>query len=170
MTGDLAIFLAVALLAVLTALAVVTSLNAVYSAVFLVLHLGTISALSLLLHAPFIAMVQITVYAGAIMVLFLFVIMLLGAEREQATSVLPWQRPAAVVLGAAMVALLGYALVAQSPPAVSPPVPADFGSPQAVGRLLFREYLIPFEATSILLLAAMVGAIVLARDVRRPKP
>jgi NADH-quinone oxidoreductase subunit J len=170
MTGDLALFLVVALLAAMTALAVITSLDAVYSVIFLVLHLGTISVLYLLLHAPFIAMVQVTVYAGAIVVLFLFVIMLLGPEREKTSTALPWQRPVAIVMGSVMVILLVYALMTQISPALSAAPAADFGSPQSVGRLLFQEYLIPFEATSILLLAAMVGAIVLTRDERRARP
>jgi NADH-quinone oxidoreductase subunit J len=170
MTGDLALFLVVALLAAMTALAVITSLDAVYSVIFLVLHLGTISVLYLLLHAPFIAMVQVTVYAGAIVVLFLFVIMLLGPEREKTSAALPWQRPVAIVMGSVMVILLVYALMTQISPALSAAPAADFGSPQSVGRLLFQEYLIPFEATSILLLAAMVGAIVLTRDERRARP
>jgi NADH-quinone oxidoreductase subunit J len=170
MTGDLALFLVVALLAAMTALAVITGLDAVYSVIFLVLHLGTISVLYLLLHAPFIAMVQVTVYAGAIVVLFLFVIMLLGPEREKTSTALPWQRPVAIVMGSVMVILLVYALMTQISPALSAAPAADFGSPQSVGRLLFQEYLIPFEATSILLLAAMVGAIVLTRDERRARP
>jgi NADH-quinone oxidoreductase subunit J len=170
MTGDLALFLVVALLAAMTALAVITSLDAVYCVIFLVLHLGTISVLYLLLHAPFIAMVQVTVYAGAIVVLFLFVIMLLGPEREKTSTALPWQRPVAIVMGSVMVILLVYALMTQISPALSAAPAADFGSPQSVGRLLFQEYLIPFEATSILLLAAMVGAIVLTRDERRARP
>jgi NADH-quinone oxidoreductase subunit J len=170
MTGDLALFLVVAILATATALGVITSRNAVYSAVFLVLNLGIVAILFLLLHAPFIAVVQVTVYAGAIVVLFLFVIMLLGSEQEQPSPVLTLQRPVAIVLGSAMVVLLIYAL--SVPAAVPLPAlpPADFGSPQTVGRLLFKEYLIPFEATSILLLAAMVGAIVLTRDERRQRP
>jgi len=170
MTGDLALFLVVAFLATTTALGVITSRNAVYSAVFLVLNLGIVAILYLLLHAPFIAVVQVTVYAGAIVVLFLFVIMLLGSEQEQPSPVLTWQRPAGIVLGSAMVVLLIYALSVQAAAPLSATPPADFGSPQTVGRLLFQEYLIPFEATSILLLAAMVGAIVLTRDERRRRP
>ena len=93
MTLDLALFLVLALTAIATALGMLMSRNAVYSALFLVLNFVTVAVFYLLLGAPFIAMSQITVYAGAIMVLFLFVIMLLGADALPKSDVLPWQKP-----------------------------------------------------------------------------
>ncbi|MDD2696391.1 MAG: NADH-quinone oxidoreductase subunit J, partial [Anaerolineales bacterium] len=114
--------------------------------------------------APFIALTQITVYAGAIMVLFLFVIMLLGAEQMGHASPLRWQRPLALFLGVVLaveaiyIVLTNRALLptgAQAGP--------TFGSPVMVGEVLFNQYLFPFEVISILLLAAMIGAIVLSR-------
>src|SRR3990172_88564 len=98
MSADLIVFLVLALVATAAALGMVFSRNAVYSALFLVLNLVTVAVFYLLLGAPFIAMSQITVYAGAIMVLFLFVIMLLGAESLAVTNALPWQKPLAASL------------------------------------------------------------------------
>jgi len=169
MTTDLWVFLGLALIAVASAVSMLVSRNAVYSALFLVLNFVAVAVLYLLLNAAFIALVQVTVYAGAIMVLFLFVIMLLGAERLETGRALRWQQPAAAVLGAALLAEMGWVFFGG---AGTGSVPAAllggaFGSPAAVGRLLFSDYLLPFEVTSILLLAAMVGAIVLAREDRR---
>jgi NADH-quinone oxidoreductase subunit J len=168
MTPDLILFLALALLAVATAVAMLASRSAVYSALFLVLNLVTVAILYLLLNAAFIAMVQVTVYAGAIMVLFLFVIMLLGSQQAAVGPDLPWQRTVSLVLGAALVALMAYVLLAGSRGTLltAAALKEGFGSPQAVGRVLFSEYMVPFEAVSTLLLAAMVGAIVLTRDER----
>lgn len=168
MTLDLILFYGLAAVAVLSAVSMLLSGNAVYSALFLVINFMTIATLYLLLNAAFIAMVQITVYAGAIMVLFLFVIMLLGAERLEKTKSLPWQLPVAIVLGFALVAEIGALLFARPTGMVQvmAAVERSFGSPASIGRVLFNQYLIPFEITSVLLLVAMVGAIVLTRDER----
>ena len=99
MTTDLWVFLGLALIAVASAVSMLVSRNAVYSALFLVLNFVAVAVLYLLLNAAFIALVQVTVYAGAIMVLFLFVIMLLGAERVETGRSLRWQQPAAVAPG-----------------------------------------------------------------------
>jgi NADH-quinone oxidoreductase subunit J len=168
MTVELILFLVLAVVAVAAAAGMLLSQNAVYSALFLILNLGTVAVFFLLLGAPFIAMAQVTVYAGAIMVLFLFVIMLLGAERLRPTKALPWQAPAAIVLGLALLAEAGYILAVRGVSAV--PVPAQTGAsggPLAIGTELFSTYLLPFEVTSVLLLVAMVGAIVLTRDDRK---
>ena len=99
MTSDLILFLVLAVVAVASALSMLLSKNAVYSALFLVINFATIAVFFLLLGSPFLAMAQVTVYAGAIMVLFLFVIMLLGAEQLRQDESLPWQRPVAIFLG-----------------------------------------------------------------------
>jgi NADH-quinone oxidoreductase subunit J len=169
MTPDLALFLTLAVIAVATAVGMLASRNAVYSVLFLVMNFVTVAVLYLLLNAAFIAMVQVTVYAGAIMVLFLFVVMLLGAERLAGDERLRWQRPAAAVLGLALLGEAAYALFERAPASGSIPgaVAGDFGSPAAVGTLLFNQYLVPIEVASVLLLVAMVGAIVLSRDDRK---
>ena len=167
MTLDLILFYGLAAVAVLSAVSMLLSGNAVYSALFLVINFITIATLYLLLNAAFIAMVQITVYAGAIMVLFLFVIMLLGAERLEKTSSLPWQLPVAILLGLALIAEIGAMLFARpTGMEVMATVERSFGSPASIGRVLFNQYLIPFEVTSVLLLVAMVGAIILTRNER----
>jgi len=159
---NLILFLTLALVAIATALGMLLSKNAVYSALFLVLNFATVAVFYLLLGAPFIALTQVTVYAGAIMVLFLFVIMLLGTEELPDSQVLPYQKPMAIFLSLVLLIEGIYLILQQKMPAlVSNNPSADFGSPKAIGELLFSRYLLPFEVTSILLLVAMVGAIVL---------
>ncbi len=164
MVGEWILFLGLALVAVASAVGLLLSKNAIYAALNLVLNFVTVAIFYLILAAPFIALVQITVYAGAIMVLFLFVIMLLGAERMGAGTTLPWQRPLAFVLGGILVLEAIYAIVArvQSVP-FSAIVAEDYGSPAAVGALLYSDYLLPFEIISVLLLVALIGAVVLSR-------
>jgi NADH-quinone oxidoreductase subunit J len=158
-------FFILAAIALGSALGMLTSRNAIYSALFLVLNFATVAVFYLTLHAPFLAIVQVSVYAGAIMVLFLFVIMLLGAERLGAPQALPWQRPLAIVLGVLLVAETAYLLLSQLGALPQPIELTDtFGTPGVVGQALYTNYLLPFEITSVLLLVAMIGAIVLTRD------
>lgn len=163
MVGEWILFLGLALVAVGSALGLLLSKNSVYAALNLILNFVTIALFYIVLHAPFIALTQIAVYAGAIMVLFLFVIMLLGAEQLGAKNVMLWQRPLAFVLGGLLIAEAIYAVLTRSPAAApGPALPDGFGAPASVGLLLFNQYLLPFEVVSILLLAAMIGAIVLS--------
>jgi NADH-quinone oxidoreductase subunit J len=169
------LFAIVALIAVVAAVGMLTSTNAVHAALFLVINLLCVALFFLGLNAPFLAMVQITVYAGAIMVLFLFVIMLLGAERVSLRSRLRWQAPAAMVLvvlllGVTIFILLnpqiGVTLLNPLPLGEAGSAPQGFGSPHAVGELLFTTYMLPFQMVGILLLVAMIGAVVLAKGER----
>ena len=143
------------------------SRNAVYSALFLVLNFVTVAVFFLLLGAPFIAMAQVTVYAGAIMVLFLFVIMLLGADELPKAQVLPWQKPLASVLAIILAVEATFLLVTKARPAgdvLQPEIAVNsMDNLRELGLSLFSTYLLPFEVTSILLLVAMVGAIVLTK-------
>ncbi len=167
MSLELLLFLILAVVAVATALGMLFSRHAVYAALFLVLNFATVAVFYLLLNAPFIAMVQVTVYAGAIMVLFLFVIMLLGTEVLPPSSVLPWQRPLAMILALILLAESAYLLFFRQRLEAAVPLAIDPSSgPKAIGQALFNAYLLPFEITSILLLVAMVGAIVLTRKER----
>lgn len=165
MSVDLILFFVLALVAVAAAIGMLLSQNAVYSALFLVINFATVAVFYLLLGAPFIAMAQITVYAGAIMVLFLFVIMLLGAEKLAPGKVLPYQRPLAIGLAVLLVAESAYLLLSrvQSVAAiVTPTVETNtVEEMRRLGMALFSDYLLPFEVTSVVLLVAMVGAIVL---------
>ena len=167
MTADLIFFLVLAGIAVASALGMLLSRNAVYSALFLILNFVTIAVFYLLLGGTFIAMAQITVYAGAIMVLFMFVIMLLGAELLGSSGSISWQRPLAIVLGIALLVEAGILIFSRNEmlPELSVSL-SDFGSPNAVGNVLFNQYLLPFEVTSVLLLIAMVGALVLTKDLK----
>ena len=163
MNTQLITFFILAIIAIAAALGMLFSRSAVYSALFLVLNFGSVAVFYILLNAPFIAMAQVSVYAGAIMVLFLFVIMLLGTELLPPTNALPWQRPLAIFLGVILFVESGYLLFIHNAATGDVPQPIQaFGSPQAVGQALFSSYLLPFEVTSVLLLIAMVGAIVLA--------
>lgn len=168
MTGELIFFLILALAAVATALGMLFSRNAIYAALFLIMNFTTVALIYFSLGAPFIAFVQITVYAGAIMVLFLFVIMLLGAEKLSATDTQRWQRPLAVLLGLLLAVETGYFLVTRANAGrAATSFPAEFASPQALGMALFNKYLLPFEVTSVLLLIAVVGAIVLTKSEKK---
>ena len=168
MTSDLIVFLVLSLVAVASALGMITSRNSVYSALFLVLNFVTVAVFYLLLGAPFIAMSQITVYAGAIMVLFLFVIMLLGTESINSPTALPWQRPLAVVLAVILAVESTYLVFARAGLSAAITAPeASLNSMDSLRNMamtLFNQYLLPFEITSILLLVAMVGAIVIAKQ------
>jgi len=161
---DLILFLIPAAIAVISAFGMLLSRNSVYSALFLVLNFATVAVFYLLLGAPFIAITQVTVYAGAIMVLFLFVIMLLGADALPESNDLPWQKPMAAFLAVVLLVEGMYLISTQKAADIVNNAPVESaGSPQAIGDLLFRNYLLPFEVTSILLLVAMVGAIVLTK-------
>jgi NADH-quinone oxidoreductase subunit J len=157
-------FIVIAGVAVGSALGLVLRRNAIHGALFLVLNLGSIAALYLMMGAEFLAAAQIIVYAGAIMVLFVFAMMVLipGKEETGPDPRRPY-RLAAAPVGAALLVELGLVLAALG---AAPPAKPVAGSVETVGRLLFTDYLFPFELTSLLLLAAMVGVLVLAR--RRP--
>jgi NADH-quinone oxidoreductase subunit J len=165
MTLELIAFIVLAFIAIASALGMLFSRSAIYAAIFLILNFATVAVFFLVLGGAFIAVTQVAVYAGAIMVLFLFVIMLLGAEKLGKSKTLAWQRPLALVLGAILVFEAAYVLFVQA--TAAPPsgtLPSNFGSPTSFGLTLFQDYLLPFEVTSILLLVAMIGAIVLTRN------
>ncbi|NPV55212.1 MAG: NADH-quinone oxidoreductase subunit J [Anaerolineae bacterium] len=163
MTTALYIILAVVIVG--SALGTIMSRNAVYAALYLALNFMSVALLYLFLGAPFIALVQVTVYAGSIMVLFIFVIMLLGAERLAASENLRGQRFLAIALGVVLLAILGTVFIsrAELTGIVTPPTAVDFGSPRQIGTALYTQYWLPVMITSMLLLVATVGAILLTR-------
>jgi NADH-quinone oxidoreductase subunit J len=167
MNLTLILFIVLAAVAVAAAAGLLISRNTVYAALFLVLNFATVAVFYLLLGAPFIALAQVTIYAGAIMVLFLFVIMLLGADRLPRGQVLPWQRPMAIVLAAVLLAEAGFLLFQRLQITTGLANPeASVNTTQALqelGLALFSQYLLPFEVTSVLLLVAMLGVIVLTK-------
>jgi NADH-quinone oxidoreductase subunit J len=166
---DWFVFIVSALAVLIGAVGVVTSRNPVHAALMLVMTLFGIAILFVAQQANFLAVVQVIVYAGAIVVLFLFVIMLLGVDQAEnlETEPLAGQRPAAVIVG--ILALLELFLLARTQWLAGRPSvvgPATGGPEPNVNRLanaLFTRYLLPFEATSVLLVIAVIGAVVLAR-------
>lgn len=160
------LFIAMALVSIGSAIMMLRSHNAIHSALWLVLNFTAIAVLYVLLNAPFIAMVQITVYAGAIMVLFLFVIMLLGAEQLQAMGAVSgnerYHRAIASVLVALLVGSFGWVVIQGGVGSGGETAVID-ASPVALGLRLFEGYVLPFEVTGILLLAAIIGVAVFTR-------
>jgi NADH-quinone oxidoreductase subunit J len=167
MDVTLTLFIILAITAVATALGLLVSRSAVYAALFLVLNFACVAVFYLLLGAPLIAMAQITIYAGAIMVLFLFVIMLLGVQKLPRGDALPWQRPLAIGTAVILFGEAVFLLVQKVQSAAVLPDPGTWEnsmeSLREMAGQLFTTYLLPFEVTSILLLVAMVGAIVLTK-------
>lgn len=161
-------FIIFAIVALVSAVLMITHKNPVYSALFLILTFFSLAGMYFLLEAQFIAIVQIIVYAGAIMVLFLFVMMLLNLRQE---TRLPIGRPFQVALGSifALVLLIQVLFIVKVGLTVSklgafPPEKInEIGSVQVIGGELFTNYLFPFEAASILLLVGIIGAIILGR-------
>jgi NADH-quinone oxidoreductase subunit J len=164
---ELAFFFVLAIVTVVAAIGVVVSRNAAHSALFLLVNFCTLAGLYILLNAQFIAVAQIIVYAGAIVVLFLFVVMLLGAERREGPDTRPYQRYVAIVLALVLLVEVGYILtggfLTGPQGAYTQELIAREGNVQVVGRLLFTDFLLPFELASVLLLVAIVGAVVLAK-------
>jgi NADH-quinone oxidoreductase subunit J len=160
-------------LAIVSSALVIGQRNPMYSVLLLVASFGALAGLYIQLDAPFVAVAQIIIYAGAVMVLFLFVVMLLNAPQEDAAEwdrTHPLRQPAFARFGALLALLLFVQLVWALLTAVGTgaPVAARAGaetvsSVRALGRTLFTDYVFAFEATSILILVAMVGAVVLAR-------
>src|SRR5689334_18976286 len=156
------LFILFAGLAIGCALAVVAQRNPLYCAISLIGVFVSLASLYLMLAAPFIAAVQVIVYAGAIMVLVVFVIMLLNVEQEEKRHFkMGFLVPAAVVLAAVLIGEVAFFLVTVNPNVALQPT--DVGLTTSIGTNLFTAYLLPFEITSILLLMAIVGAMTLAR-------
>ena len=158
-----ALFYIFAGIAVLAAVMVILQRRPIYSALALIVVMACLSVIYLLLGAEFMAAIQVLVYAGAIMVVFVFVIMLLnaGAETPSRKSVLT--KLLGVPVLAAFLAQLIFVLWKEFPDTSLPLTGSLPGSAHSVGRLLFRDYVLPFEVTSLLILIAILGAVVLAR-------
>lgn len=163
---ELIAFAILAGLAIGSALAMITSRNLVHAVLFMVGNFVAVAVLFLFLQAPFLAAVQLIVYAGAIMVLFLFVVMLMGPQPVTLSEHLAGQRrlaiPLVLILLIALVAVVATDTLTGQPAGASP---AQLGenNPQLLGELLYSKYIFPFEIVSVLLLVAMIGAVVLAK-------
>ncbi len=166
MTFEEVFFYFLAAGAIVSALLVITRKNPINSVIFLVLNFFFLAALYLTLKAQFIAIIQILVYAGAIMVLFMFVIMLLNlGDEKQLTDRVTWKQIVAIGLSLAFVMqvlyIVGFGETAEMETMSAKAV--DIGTVEYIGKELFSQYVLPIEAISVLIVAAVVGAIVLAK-------
>lgn len=157
------VFYFLSFLCVLSALLVVFSKNPVHSVLYLVICFFGIAGHYILLNAQFLAVVHIIVYAGAIMVLFLFVIMLLNLNKESEPHKSSWMKLAAVITGGLLALVLTGALKSAEQLAKPEYANTQIGLIKNLGKVLFNEFLLPFEVSSILFLAAMVGAVMLGK-------
>jgi NADH-quinone oxidoreductase subunit J len=165
---DTVVFVMAAAIVLAGALGVIVARNPVHSALMLVMTLFGVAVLFVAQEAHFLAAVQVIVYAGAIVVLFLFVIMLVGVDKVENVQAEPLrgQRVAAIVLGAAVlgqVLWLGGSAWTSGSPSVAGSSLGPGSNVEKLARSIFTRYLLPFEATSVLLVVAVVGAVVLAR-------
>jgi NADH-quinone oxidoreductase subunit J len=162
------LFWLLAVIALVASVSMIIQRNPVHSALFLIVTLLSLAGLFLLLSAHFLAVIQIIVYAGAIMVLFLFVIMLLDIRRtEAAPSRVKLQKSLGLLLGVLFfvetVLVLRSGVVSDTAAVAAPPLAQDFGTAVALGRTLFTGYLFPLQLAAVLLFVALIGAIVLSK-------
>jgi len=161
---DALLFMLFAAIAVVCGINLVIQTHPISSALSLVGVMAALAALYLLLGGEFIAAAQLVVYAGAVMVLFIFVIMLLNAGTERKPKKNPWSQYAGIPMLLLFLGIVAW-LVQKMFPSTETVVFGEFtkGGPAEIGRALFTTYLLPFEVTSVLILIAILGAIVLAR-------
>jgi len=166
---ELALFVVFGALAVAGALFVVVARKPIYSALGLLVNFCMLGALYVLLNAPFLGVVQIIIYAGAVMVLFLFALMLVGERRGEPLKG-TWVTYLGVGLGVVLLVEIGYAVATQviggARGGMTQELVSQVGNVEALGMVLFTDFLLPFELASVLLLVGIIGAVYLAR--RRP--
>jgi NADH-quinone oxidoreductase subunit J len=164
MNSSISFFYFLSFLTVLSALMVILSRNPIHSVLYLILTFFTLSGHYILLNAQFLAAVNIIVYAGAIMVLFLFVIMFLNMKQDHEEAKTNLTKIAATIVGGTVFVILFGAYRKSVIPSYNPEqFDSQVGMIENLGALLFRDYLLPFELASILLLVAMVGAVMLGK-------
>ena len=178
---ELFLFIVIGGITIISSLFVVFQRSPLYSALFLILTFLSMAGLYLVLGAEFIALIQVIVYAGAVMVLFLFVIMLLNLDKEKREWISGHriQKFLGSAIVVALVPLIGLGIsttLLYAPPQLgtpgtySPQIAEKTSNTTSVASLLFTDYILPFEITSILLLVAMVGVVYLARRIKNPTP
>ena len=164
------LFVVFAAITVFAAIRVVTARNPVHSALFLVLTFVTSACIWMLLQAEFLAITLVLVYVGAVMVLFLFVVMMLDLNLDQMREGFWRNLPVALFVAVAIILelsfVLAYSLGGVSPESV-PPLPADYSNTEALGALLYTEYVYPFEIAAVILLVAIIAAIALTLRERK---
>jgi len=168
MPGDL-LFISIAALILVSGVGMLLVRNTIYSALLLVFNFLNVALLYLFLGAPFIALTQITVYAGAIMVLFMFVIMLLGVEQFARKEILKGQRQLAYLLAILFILEMVFVFSQKYGLFAGEGMQINFVSPAQIGMMLFTEYALPFEMVAFILLAATIGAIFFTnKDKQKP--
>jgi len=164
MNAPVVIFLVLAAIAIAGAISLIVQRHPIHSALSLIVVMVALAGLYLLMGAEFVAAVQIIVYGGAIMVLFIFVIMLLNAGEEERTNFSKLALYAGIPMAVAVTGLIAASLVNSTRAATMPPAqPVMLTSTRTLSNLLFQEFVYPFELTSFLILVAILGAIVLAQ-------
>ncbi|MBU1422080.1 MAG: NADH-quinone oxidoreductase subunit J [Bacteroidetes bacterium] len=166
MSIDTIVFFTLAISSIISAILVITRRSPIMSVVYLVLNFLILAVIYLTLQAQFIAVIQVIVYAGAIMVLFLFVVMLLNLGKEEAlTEKITYKKRVAVGLVVVMLVqiIVGIMMSDSKFTRHIAPNAEQIGTVEGIGKMLFTQYLFPFEVTSVLLLAAIIGAVVLAK-------
>ena len=167
MSFSLLFFIVIGATSLAAAYGVVASRLPIHSALFLLAHFVTLAVLYITLDAQFLAATQVIVYAGGIVILILFVIMLIGSEQiENQGDYRSWTPYVAMLLGIILVVTLAYTMVANYQAGALGAAIPDGGAPPVVGLALFTQYILPFELAAVLLLVALLGALLLAR---RPK-
>lgn len=161
------IFIFLSVLALFSAIMSVFSRNLVHSILYLILCFFAIAGHYLLLSAEFLAIVNIIVYAGAIMVLFLFAVMLLNLNKTKHISLTQTNLFASVISGGLLLLVFVAAVKKHSVNVVPAQLDSDFGSIKFLGKILFNDYILPFELSSVLFLAAMIGSIILIKKEHR---
>lgn len=156
------LFWTLSIISLFSALMVITSKNPVYSVLWLIITFFTISGHYILLNAQFLAIVNIIVYAGAIMVLFLFVIMLMNLNKDTEPQKNKWLKLAGAVSGGCLL-LVMIAALRNSQDQMTELAKGNIGLIQSLGKVLFKDYVVPFEISSVLFLSAMVGAVVIGK-------
>jgi len=160
---SLSIFYFLSFLAVLSALMVVIAKNPIHSVLYLIITFFAIAGHYVLLNAQFLAAVHVIVYAGAIMVLFLYVIMMLNLNADAEPQKSPWLKGAATIAGGTMMIVLVGALRSTAEINSISQYDPNIGLIKTLGKTLYKDFMLPFEISSILFLSAMVGAVMLAK-------
>ncbi len=165
MSLEIILFILFAAVAAVSSVIMITRSDAVMAALFLILNFAALAGLYLLLNAQFIAVAQVIVYAGAIMVVFLFVIMLLRPEKESILGKKPSVKIMAIMVAALVFIQIAYMIFFSKSGYANGEAAASIkaGTVESIGRELYTNYVIPFEAAGFLLLAATIGALVLAK-------
>ena len=163
MTPSILFFIVIGAVCLASAIGVITSRIPIHSALYLLVNFVTLAVLYVTLEAQFLAAAQVIIYAGGIVILILFVIMLIGSERiETRAPHRTWTPYAGILLGVALISSMVYSFV-ETPSASSATTTINGGAPETVGMALFTQYILPVEMAAVLLLVALLGALLLGR-------